>query len=510
MKILAALRQTVAPCLQNALTWFIQSSGLSECRESDTLETRTETIRDVRDIPAVEEESDGMQLDETDQTMEYHLAPASPDTAPAPSYTTDSADVDPESVISQIRREEFGIDLPIVDEVLESAMHKQRLRLKRAVKRLALDLYADKSHLLLELIQNADDNFYLPPPHVPALKFIVGREGLCVINNENGFRVADIRAICDLGLSSKVMSQQPSQLPPCPTLSGLQNDRRVGKFGVGFKSVFRISGQPHIFSNQFRIAFDENDPSGIGHLLPHCLLAGSWDVYCPNEIREAIRVSQVDPRTIIWLPYRHAAVQNLPEVPNSTEAIIESVHSISPNWLLFLNRLEQIYTVDLIAHREVKIERMKYSSDNIPKYSFTDNLKNNDLDNQTDRLRSLLNEYMNAELVGLRITETSFSKCLSPGGPDITTVRETFHIQFTSSDDPSIVVSFPIDFGYDSNSSPSTPVPATPVSATLVIRPDFSQDTHCVFAYLPIRSVGLKFAMQANFHLAASREEILG
>lgn len=365
---------------------------------------------------------------------------------------------DATSLISRIRREEFGIDLAAVDEAMEQMMQRQRFRLKRAVKRLAEDLYADKSHLLLELIQNADDNHYSSTV-VPTLKFILGEQGLCVVNNERGFCEMDVRAICDVGMSAKVVQKQKS--------NSRQTSTRIGKFGVGFKSVFRISGSPHIFSNQFRIKFDENDPSGLGHLLPHCLPDGSWTEHCPNDIRDAILASEINPSTVIWLPFRASA-----HFPNSLDAVIESVQSVSPNWLLFLNRLKDITTIDLIHHFHCRVRRVIYSPSDLP-------IKH-------EKLCSLLEDVPNVRLISLQSLTSSFPKPASANK-----MIESFQLQFSSPSDSSIIVSFPINL--DSNS----------------VLPDIPHESYPIFAYLPIRSIGFKFGIQANFNLAASREEIL-
>ena len=61
---------------------------------------------------------------------------------------------------------------------------------------------------MLELIQNADDNTYAAlcddgSPLVPSVKFIVEKDTISVMNNENGFTELNVRAICDVGRSTK-------------------------------------------------------------------------------------------------------------------------------------------------------------------------------------------------------------------------------------------------------------------------------------------------------------------
>ena len=83
---------------------------------------------------------------------------------------------------------------------------KQKGRLTRAVKHLAQDLYAQQAHLLLELLQNADDNSYAAcedSANAPALRLDIFPSALVLQNNETGFLEKDVRSICDIGNSSK-------------------------------------------------------------------------------------------------------------------------------------------------------------------------------------------------------------------------------------------------------------------------------------------------------------------
>ena len=77
---------------------------------------------------------------------------------------------------------------------------------------------------MLLQVQNVDDNAY--PTHVePTLAFILQRNGVVVLNNELGFTAENIRALCDVGNSTKKGS----------------NAGYIGQKGIGFKSVFQVS-----------------------------------------------------------------------------------------------------------------------------------------------------------------------------------------------------------------------------------------------------------------------------
>lgn len=77
-------------------------------------------------------------------------------------------------------------------------------------------------HIILQ-VQNADDNIY-PEDVEPTLILILQSWGIVVLNNEQGFSEANIRALCDVGNSTKKGST-----------AGY-----IGQKGIGFKSVFRV------------------------------------------------------------------------------------------------------------------------------------------------------------------------------------------------------------------------------------------------------------------------------
>lgn len=116
---------------------------------------------------------------------------------------------------------------------MASLIATQNERIGRALQRLSHELYSCDSHCVLELIQNADDNAYAPGV-VPALRFRVDatpHARMAVLNNEAGFQERHVRALCDVGRSTK------------SKLTGY-----IGQKGIGFKSVFRISDAPQIHS----------------------------------------------------------------------------------------------------------------------------------------------------------------------------------------------------------------------------------------------------------------------
>ena len=89
-------------------------------------------------------------------------------------------------------------------------------------------------------IQNADDNAY--PPHVlPGIEFDASPRVVIVRNNELGFMPKHVRALCHVGASSK----------------GKGAKGYIGQKGIGFKSVFRVSGAPEVHSRGFHFSLDQ-------------------------------------------------------------------------------------------------------------------------------------------------------------------------------------------------------------------------------------------------------------
>ncbi len=160
--------------------------------------------------------------------------------------------INPSEIINELQR---------IRSVKENT--KETLKtLHSAITKLSEDLYGSESHYLYELIQNADDNKYKEGV-VPELRIelkeieLEGNRLYCliIVNNEIGFSEEDVRAICDIDESTKA-----------------QDFNTIGEKGIGFKSVFRITDCPYIFSNDFNFKLPEKNPSeesGLGYIIPY-------------------------------------------------------------------------------------------------------------------------------------------------------------------------------------------------------------------------------------------------
>ena len=67
---------------------------------------------------------------------------------------------------------------------------------------MSAELYSDRTHFILELIQNADDNEY-DIGVIPTLRIRLSRGMITVESNETGFEERHVRALCDINHSTK-------------------------------------------------------------------------------------------------------------------------------------------------------------------------------------------------------------------------------------------------------------------------------------------------------------------
>ena len=186
---------------------------------------------------------------------------------------------------------------------------KLKTSLNNSIETLADDLYNKDIHFIFELIQNAEDNSYEKhspqPPYISFRltktdpTFTSGSNGALIIqNNETGFNRENVEAICAVGETTKIKDQG-----------------YIGEKGIGFKSVFRVTDNPHIFSNGYHFSlpkFDEE--TGLGYIVPqwthkfpdgldlsetHIILPLTKGNFKYKEIEEMLR--DIEPEVILFL-----------------------------------------------------------------------------------------------------------------------------------------------------------------------------------------------------------------
>jgi len=151
-------------------------------------------------------------------------------------------------------------------------------------------IYNDPSHFIYEILQNAED------AKATEISFILYNDRLEIKHNGKKFDFNDVDGITGIGISTKK-----------------DDINSIGKFGVGFKSVFAITQTPIIHSGEFH--FEIKDfviPSLIEN----------------NGIKE----------TLIVLPFNHPS-RSKEEV---FEIVSKKLESIGLKTLLFLKNVKEI------------------------------------------------------------------------------------------------------------------------------------------------------------------------
>ncbi|KAL5542662.1 hypothetical protein UlMin_010372 [Ulmus minor] len=329
-------------------------------------------------------------------------------------------------IIESIRREEFGLD-PNISNAESSMLKKQHARLGRALHCLSQELYSQDSHFLLELVQNADDNLY-PENVEPTLTFILQDSGITVLNNERGFSAQNIRALCDVGNSTKKGS----------------NAGYIGQKGIGFKSVFRITDAPEIHSNGFHVKFDISDGQ-IGFVLPTVVAPCNLGLFSRMASSGSDQLDSKRWNTCIVLPFRSSLSEG-----TVMKSIMSMFLDLHPSLLLFLHRLQCIKFRNLLEDSFV-VMRKEIVGDGIIRVS-----------------------HGKEKMTWLVVSQKLNAGFLRPD-VQMTEISMAFTLQESASG------------GY----SPLL-------------------DQQPVFAFLPLRTYGMKFIVQGDFVLPSSREEVDG
>jgi hypothetical protein len=165
------------------------------------------------------------------------------------------------------------------------------------VSNLVANLYSDPSHFIFELLQNAEDAYQKNVKYngVKKVVFELTKEGISIYHNGKPFDETDLKLISSLANIDNVKREDVNQ---------------IGKFGIGFKSVFSITDTPYIYSS-----------NGYSFILRDYLV-----------LEEVEHPPTLDFTTKFYLPL----------IPGKYEVVKEGLEKLDALSLLFLDQISLI------------------------------------------------------------------------------------------------------------------------------------------------------------------------
>ena len=169
------------------------------------------------------------------------------------------------------------------------------------INKLLSDLYPDKAHFIYELLQNAEDM------NATYVRFILSENGLEFEHNgdKRDFTIEDIDAITNIGHNIQKRNDATS----------------IGKFGVGFKSVFSYTSTPEIHSKTYHFRIQN---------------------YFVPVFENVPVISTMDKEKIYWTKF-YLPFDNPNKPPKTAVSEIAStLFDLNENSLLFLSHIKKI------------------------------------------------------------------------------------------------------------------------------------------------------------------------
>ena len=163
-------------------------------------------------------------------------------------------------------------------------------------KSVLADLYDDRTHFIYELLQNAEDALRrrADEPHSRTVRFDLSESAVRISHYGKPFDQGDVEGVCGIALSTRG-----------------EDLTRIGRFGIGFKSVYGFTDRPEIHSG--------HEDFGIDSFV--------WPSVQP-------RIERDQEQTVFVMPLRH------PE-DNCLE-IADGLRRINLDTLLFLREIDSI------------------------------------------------------------------------------------------------------------------------------------------------------------------------
>ena len=125
----------------------------------------------------------------------------------------------------------------------------------KGLKQILIDMYSEQGHFMYELLQNADDakateveiELYrdrLVFTHNGTERFTLSDYDKAEEDRKTG-SLGHINAIVAIGFSNKTKNND-------------NTEKKIGKFGLGFKSVYNYTDNPHIYDDPYCFKMDRD------------------------------------------------------------------------------------------------------------------------------------------------------------------------------------------------------------------------------------------------------------
>jgi hypothetical protein len=198
-------------------------------------------------------------------------------------------------------------DFSLIEKIFEQKQSEKSEDRDNLLQLTSRELYGEKIHYALELIQNAEDE------GSPSIIFVLSDEYLAVINEGKPFDEEDVWAICSVKPAHK--------------------RKKIGFFGIGFKSVFNVTEKPRVISNNFNFIIEDFVYPRPKNEIPESLK----DYYSPEK------------GAIFILPHS-------PGLPSYKE-LREGFQFLDSKLLLFLDNIKHLKFVDIMNKSEWEIRK---------------------------------------------------------------------------------------------------------------------------------------------------------
>ncbi|NKQ39428.1 MAG: hypothetical protein HF967_08220, partial [Methanosarcinales archaeon] len=216
----------------------------------------------------------------------------------------------PKQIIDEIRKIKFGIGVDTTNlPEIQKKRNEESDKTLNNFSKIAKEIQTKNDHFIFELIQNAEDNEY--EKSKPTIKFIINFDSLIIQNNEKGFYEENVKALCNIGGSSKIKKGY------------------IGEKGIGFKSVFMVANKVQIYSNGFQFQFWHHKDNTLWKKFENTtMIIPEWIEKSPDFI---------DLKQTNFILYLK---------PETNEKISKYIEKIQPLLLLFLKKLKVIEIED--------------------------------------------------------------------------------------------------------------------------------------------------------------------